>query len=76
MSAPESPDGINQEIKGNWGRRDENCNCSVESCNVLLEEGYGACDKNGIDSGHLIIECLFHAFWGVEYEDSWRGGYL
>jgi hypothetical protein len=76
MLAPESPDGINQEIEGNRRRRDEDCDCGVESCDVFLEEGYGTCDEEGIDGGYLVVERVFHAFWGMKYEDSWReGGY-
>jgi len=45
----------------------------VEPCDVFLEEGYGTCDKDGIDSRDLVVERFFHAFWGVEYKDSWWG---
>ena len=76
MFAPESPDGVKQEIKRNWGRHDEDRNCCVESCDAFLKEGYGTCDEKGIDSGHLVVERVFHVFWGMEYEDSWwEGGY-
>lgn len=45
----------------------------MESCDVYLEEGYGTCDEEGVDGGYLVVERVFHAFWGVEYEDGWRG---
>ena len=76
MFAPECLDGMDQEIEGNWGRCDEDCDCCVELCDVLLKEGYGTCDEKGVEGGNLIVERIFHAFWGVEYEDSWRGGLL
>ena len=74
MFAPESPDGIEQEVNGNRRRHDEVCNCCVESCDVLLKEGYGTCDKEGIYGRHLVVERFFDAFWGMEYEDSWQEG--
>ena len=74
MFAPESLDRINQEIIRDRRQRDAGCDCCVELCDVLSNEGYGACDKKGIDSGHLVVERVFHAFWGKEYEDSWREG--
>ena len=42
----------------------------MESCDVFLEEGYGTRDEEGIDGRHLVVECVFHAFWGMEYENS------
>jgi len=71
MFVPESSDGINQEIEGNQGRRNKNCNFCMESCDVLLKEGYGTCDEKGIDGRHLVVERVFHTFWGMEYEDNW-----
>ena len=67
--APESPDGIDQEIDGDWRRCDGDCNCCMEARDVCLEEGYGACNEEGIDGGDLVIEHIFHPPWGVEYED-------
>ena len=74
MFAPKSLDGINQEIKGNRGRRDEDCHCCMESRDVLLKEGYGTCDEKGIDGRHLVVERVFHLVWGIKYEDNWREG--
>ena len=76
MLAPESSGRIDQEIEGNRGRCDEDCNCCVESCDISLKDGYGTCDEKGIDGRHLVVERVFHPFWGMEYEDSWwEGGY-
>jgi hypothetical protein len=70
MLAPESPGGIDQKIKGNRGRRDEDCDCRMESRDVPFKKGYGTRDEKGIDDGHLVVERVFHAFWSMEYEDS------
>ena len=45
----------------------------MESCDVCLEERERTCDEEGIDGGYLVVESFFHAFRGVEYEDSWGG---
>lgn len=45
----------------------------MEPCDVLLDEGYGTCNEEGIDGRYLVVEHVFYAFWGVEYEDSWWG---
>ena len=70
---PERSDRINQEIHGNWRRCDKDRDCCVEARDVPLEEGYGTCNEEGIDGRHLVVERVFHSFWRVEYEDSWRG---
>jgi len=69
--APERPDGINQKVDGDRGRCDGERECCVELCDVRLEDGYGTSNEEGIDGGDLVIECIFHPPWGVEYEDSW-----
>jgi len=74
MFTPKSPDGINQEVNRNRGRCDGDCNFCVELSDVLFNEGYGTCDEKGVDGGHLIVERVFHTFWGKEYEDGWREG--
>ena len=70
MVAPESSDGISQEIKGNWGRCNKDRSCCVDSREAFLEEGYGTRDEKGIDGRHLVVERVFHPFWGMEYEDD------
>ena len=72
MFSPESLDGIKQEIKGDRGQRDGDCDSCVESGDASLKEGDGAHDEKGIDIRHLVVECLFHPVWGVEYEDCWQ----
>ena len=69
MFAPESPDGIDQETERNRGRCDGDGDCRVEVCEVTLEEGYGTCDEECVDGGQLVVECVFHVFRGVEYEE-------
>lgn len=73
MLAPESSDGVDQEVDGNRGRHDADCDCCVESRDVCLEEGHGTCDEKGVDCRDLVVERVFHPVRGVEYEDSWRG---
>lgn len=73
MFTPESSDGINQEIDGDWGRCNGDCDRCVEARDVCLDEGYGTCDEDGVDGRELVVERVFHSSWGVEYEDSWRG---
>jgi len=70
MLAPEGSDGINQEIKGNWGKCDEDCDCCVGPRDIFLNEGCRTCDEKGVDGGYLVVERVFHAFRGMEYENS------
>ena len=72
MLAPKSSDGINQKIDGNRGRCDDNRNRYVRLCDVFLGEGCDACYEEGIHRRQLVVECVFDAFWGMEYEDSWQ----
>ena len=48
----------------------------MESRDVLLKEGCGACDEKSIDDRNLAVEHVFHTFLVKEYEDSWGGGLL
>ena len=70
--APEGSDGISQKIDGDRGRCDCECGCRMKSCDVRLEDGYRTRNEDGIDGGDLVVERIFDAFRGVEYEDSWR----
>lgn len=70
MYVPKRPYGINQKIKGDRGRCDEDRDRRVESGDVFLKEGHRTCDEKGVDGGDLVVEDVFDAFWGVEYEDS------
>ena len=70
VGAPESSDRIHEEVYGNRRRRDEYRDCCVESRDVLLEEGYGTCDEEGVDRRYLVVKRVFDALWSVEYKDS------
>ena len=72
MLAPESSEGINQEIDGNRGCYDVGYDRGVDSRDGPLEQGHTTCDEESVDAGELVVEYVLHAMWGVEYEGSWR----
>ena len=77
MFAPKGSDGIDQKVCENQGRHDEDCDRCVRLRDIFLGDACDARYEKGVYRRNLVVEHVFDAFWGMEYEDSWperKGG--